>query len=242
MNVGGKQPVATMMKTLFPPTLFCLFAAGTVCFAQQQAKPGAHLSMQVDNVASGGKASTGKGSQMGVSNLSRSSPSATVLSSTTVSKSSSQSSAPRNRVQVSNFAAMPEEATVEWYVFAKEAASPGRHAQQATPYVHDKGSEKITVGPRKTVELFFQPKPIVAITNKSSSSMTERSSADRSVSTQLSASSETSGEKFVGWIVRLKVGEDLVAVRASNAALEEMGKSGNGLQSERKPKPRGFLQ
>ena len=232
-----------MLKSLFTLTLFCLCAAGPVGFAQQQqARPGAHLSMQVDNVASGGKASTGKGSQMGVSNLSRSSPSATVLSSSTVSKSSSQSSAPRNRVQVSNFGAMPEEATVEWYVFAKEAATPGRHAQQAAPYVHEKGSEKITVDPRKTVELFFQPSPIVAITKKSSSSMTERSPANGGVTTQLSSSLETSGEKFVGWIVRLKVGEDLVAVRASNPALEEMGKSGNGLQSDRKPKPRGLLQ
>jgi hypothetical protein len=204
-------------------TLACVFVAGSSGFTQQPGKPGHHLSMQVDIVSSGGSDKVEKKSGM---NSGSPNPGHFIggitTSSSSVSASSSHSSAPRYKVAVSNFGAAPEDAVIEWYVFAKSVSTSGPPAKA---FVHGKGTEKLTVEGKKRAEIFFQPDPIVS-TSTQAVSTRNQSLGGGTTGTLTATSKSTTGSKMTGWIVRLKVGNDLVAVKASSTAFEEMGKSG----------------
>ncbi len=115
---------------------------------------------------------------------------------------------------------------MEWYILARDVAR--RRGTEAF-VVHDKGSEALVIEPRKRAEFFFQSKPIVSSTEKAVSNVTTRSMITGLATTTSQTFSDTQGLKMAGWMVRLKVGGEVVLVKGSSTLFEEMGRTGKGL-------------
>lgn len=105
-------------------------------------------------------------------------------------------------VTVRNMSALPGEFEIEWYFFGKPANGSGR-------FLYDKGSKKVTLAP-SAFEKF-------AIDSKELSNHTVRDY-------YYWGYNYSSGDKADGWILRAKVGEEVVRVKASNAQLEQLEK------------------
>jgi len=103
-------------------------------------------------------------------------------------------------VTVRNMAAVPGEFEIEWYFFGKPASGSGR-------FLYDKGSKKVTLAPSA-----FEK---VSIDSKELSNHTVRDY-------YYYGYNYSSGDKADGWIIRAKVGEEVVRVKASTALLEQM--------------------
>lgn len=103
-------------------------------------------------------------------------------------------------VTVRNMAAVPGEFELEWYFFGKPASGSGR-------FLYDRGSKKVALAPSA-----FEK---VSIDSKELSNHTVRDY-------YYYGYTYNSGDKADGWIIRAKVGEDVVRVKASNALLEQM--------------------
>ncbi len=103
-------------------------------------------------------------------------------------------------VTVRNMAAVPGEFEIEWYFFGKPASGSGR-------FLYDKGSKKVSLAPSA-----FEK---VSIDSKELSAHTVRDY-------YYYGYNYSSGDKADGWIIRAKVGEEVVRVKASTALLEQM--------------------
>ncbi|HSI13746.1 MAG TPA: hypothetical protein VK961_17000 [Chthoniobacter sp.] len=103
-------------------------------------------------------------------------------------------------VTVRNMAAMPGEFEIEWYFFGKPSSGSGR-------FLYDKGSKKVTLAPSA-----FEK---VSIDSKELSNHTVRDY-------YYYGYTYNSGDKADGWIIRAKVGEEVIRVKASTALLEQM--------------------
>jgi hypothetical protein len=103
-------------------------------------------------------------------------------------------------VTVRNMSAAPGEFEIEWYFFGKPASGSGR-------FLYDKGSKKVSLAPSA-----FEK---VAIDSKELSAHTVRDY-------YYWGYNYSSGDKADGWIIRAKVGEEVVRVKASTALLEQM--------------------
>ena len=103
-------------------------------------------------------------------------------------------------VTVRNMSAAPGEFEIEWYFFGKPASGSGR-------FLYDKGSKKVALAPSA-----FEK---IAIDSKELSNRTVRDY-------YYYGYNYTSGDKADGWIIRAKVGGEVVRVKASNALLEQL--------------------
>ncbi|MEP6668873.1 MAG: hypothetical protein ABJF10_06965 [Chthoniobacter sp.] len=103
-------------------------------------------------------------------------------------------------ITVRNMSALPGEFELEWYFFGKPASGSGR-------FLYDKGSKKMTVSPGASEK--------VAIDSKELSNHTVRDY-------YYWGYNYSSGDKADGWILRVKVGEEVVRVKASNPLLEQL--------------------
>ena len=108
-------------------------------------------------------------------------------------------------INVRNMSAAPGEFTIEWYFIGKPASGTQR-------FIYDKGTRKVTLGP-SAFEKF-------AVESKELSSQVVRDNYYYS-----SGYSFKSGDRPDGWILRAKVGEEVVRVKASNAQLEQLEKN-----------------
>jgi len=103
-------------------------------------------------------------------------------------------------VNVRNMSPAPGDFEVEWYFFGKPANGSGR-------FLYDKGSKRVTLAPNA-----FEKVPIES---KELSNHTVRDYYAYSYT-------YSSGDKADGWIIRVKVGDDVVRVKGSNALLEQL--------------------
>lgn len=103
-------------------------------------------------------------------------------------------------VNVRNMSPSPGDFDVEWYFFGKPANGSGR-------FLYDKGSKRVTLAPNA-----FEKVPIES---KELSNHTVRDYYAYSYT-------YSSGDKADGWIIRVKVGDDVVRVKGSTALLEQL--------------------
>ncbi len=109
-------------------------------------------------------------------------------------------------ITVRNMSQLPGEFEIEWYFFGKPANGSGR-------FLYDKGSKKVSMGPGA-----FQKLPV---DSKELSNHTVRDY-------YWYGYTYSSGDKADGWVIRAKVGEEVVRVKASNPLLEQMASDPDG--------------
>jgi hypothetical protein len=103
-------------------------------------------------------------------------------------------------ITVRNMSALPGEFEIEWYFFGKPASGSGR-------FLYDKGSKKISVAPGA-----FETFPVES---KELSAKTVRDF-------YYYGYNYTSGDKAEGWLIRAKVGDEVVRLKASSPQLEQL--------------------
>jgi hypothetical protein len=109
-------------------------------------------------------------------------------------------------ITVRNMSQLPGEFEIEWYFFGKPANGTGR-------FLYDKGSKKVSIAPGA-----FQKLPV---DSKELSNHTVRDY-------YWYGYTYSSGDKADGWVIRAKVGEEVVRVKASNPLLEQMASDPDG--------------
>lgn len=97
---------------------------------------------------------------------------------------------------------LPGEFEIEWYFVGKPASGIRR-------FLYDKGTKRVTLKPGT-----FEK---VTVTSKELSNYKYTS--------VYSGYTYRSGDRADGWIIRAKVGDDVVRVKASNATLEQLEKN-----------------
>ncbi|MDR3404014.1 MAG: hypothetical protein P4L99_16070 [Chthoniobacter sp.] len=102
-------------------------------------------------------------------------------------------------VTVRNMDAAPGEFEIEWYFFGKPASGTGR-------FLYDKGSKKVSVAPGASAKLAVDSKELSANTIRDY---------------YYYGYNYTSGDKADGWVIRAKVGEEVIRVKGSNPLLEQ---------------------
>lgn len=103
---------------------------------------------------------------------------------------------------VRNMSAVPGEFEIEWYFVGKPAAGTRR-------FLYDKGTKRVSLAPGTFEKFAVESKEL---TNHRYNSV-------------YSGYSYKSGDKADGWIIRAKVGEEVVRVKASSPQLEQLEKN-----------------
>ncbi|EDY21159.1 hypothetical protein CfE428DRAFT_1452 [Chthoniobacter flavus Ellin428] len=103
-------------------------------------------------------------------------------------------------ITVRNMSQLPGEFEIEWYFFGKPANGSGR-------FLYDQGSKKISVTPGAFLKVPVESKGLSAHTVRGY---------------YWYGYNYTSGDKADGWVIRAKVGDEVVRVKASNPLLEQM--------------------
>ena len=109
-------------------------------------------------------------------------------------------------ITVRNMSQLPGEFEIEWYFFGKPANGTGR-------FVYDKGSKKISVPPGAFQKLPVESKELSANTIRDY---------------YWYGYTYSSGDKADGWVIRAKVGDEVIRVKASNPLLEQMASDPDG--------------
>ncbi len=104
-------------------------------------------------------------------------------------------------ITVRNMSAIPGKFTIEWFFVGKPANGTRR-------FLYDQGTREVTLGPSA-----FEKFPV------ESKELSSQTSRDTYYSFNYSYKS---GDRPDGWIIRAKVGDDVVRVKASNAQLEQL--------------------
>lgn len=120
--------------------------------------------------------------------------------------SQTKTSSKELNITVRNMSQLPGEFGIEWYFFGKPAGGTGR-------FLYDKGSKKISVAPGA-----FQKVPVES---KELSAHTVRDY-------YWYGYTYNSGDRADGWVIRAKVGDEVVRVKASNPLLEQMATDPDG--------------
>jgi hypothetical protein len=102
-------------------------------------------------------------------------------------------------ITVRNMSALPGEFDIEWYFVAKPAAGTRR-------FLYDKGEKHVSLKP-SAFEKF---------------AVESRELTNHRYNSAFSGYSYKSGDKSDGWILRARVGEEIVRVKASNPQLEQL--------------------
>ena len=103
-------------------------------------------------------------------------------------------------ITVRNMSALPGQFTIEWFFIGKPASGSGR-------FLYDKGSQNLTLAPSAFEKLSVESKEL-----------TSNSVRDY----YYYGYTYNSGDRPDGWIIRAKVGDEVVRVKASNAQLEQL--------------------
>jgi hypothetical protein len=103
-------------------------------------------------------------------------------------------------ITVRNMSALPGEFNIEWYFFGKPANGTGR-------FLYDKGSKTVKIAPGA-----FETFPV------ESKELSNRTVRDY----YYYGYNYTSGDKAEGWLIRAKVGEEVVRLKASSPTLEQL--------------------
>ena len=106
-------------------------------------------------------------------------------------------------ITVRNMATLPGKFTVEWYFFGKPTGGSGR-------FLYDKGKQELTLAPSAFQKIDVESKEL------SSNSVRDY---------YWWGYNYKSGDKADGWIVRVKVGDEVIRVKSSNAQLEQLEKN-----------------
>lgn len=159
-----------------------------------------------------------------------------------------QGNEPKYLVELKNLGAVPEQATVEWYFFAKAIREPSvspqrdrefkdRHPDWNKPYVHDSGKIPVAVPPKHYREVTFQIKPLLK-TETITGGTTSITSGNTTFlfDSPTALEKKTSGIKAAGWLVRLVVDGRLILIAASEPSFDELGRTPDRLNAmPRKP-------
>jgi hypothetical protein len=116
-------------------------------------------------------------------------------------------------VEVRNLARVPDNAKLEWFFYA-------RNVKGGEPRLFDSGSQDVTIEPTGTSKVELQSKSLVSKVERKLYSTDGVNAAGFNPST---ASVNRSGEKPVGWVVRISDGPNVLAVRASSQSYETLG-------------------
>lgn len=193
------------MKALAP--LAALLALASAVCGQNVSSPGHSLSLDVRVVSSGGAARSDAGSNANLGALT-----GRGVSVEKYSRSREAKSGAGLVVEVRNLTSSPEKAEVEWYFFGEGVKKNADDFIAATASrdvtVPAAGSEKIDI---HSPEFASREEQNLTIT-KSGGSVKKGMSTSRS------------GAKMSGWMVRLLVGGQVAAVRASSPSLEAAGR------------------
>jgi hypothetical protein len=126
-------------------------------------------------------------------------------------------------VKVRNLAPTPDQTTVEWYFMGK---SVGKDAKE---FIFDSGSKQITVNAGAEEDLPLRSADLTVHEERHLHINTGVSSTGGAIPP--SASTKKSGAKVSGWLVRLVAAGQVIAVRASSQAFEDLGKNDTALSS-----------
>jgi len=111
-------------------------------------------------------------------------------------------------VTVRNMDSAPGEFEIEWYFFGKPAGGTGR-------FLYDKGSKKVSVAPGASAKLAIDSKELSANTIRDY---------------YYYGYNYSSGDKADGWVIRAKVGEEVIRVKGSNPLLEQTAQDPAGFE------------
>ena len=103
-------------------------------------------------------------------------------------------------ITVRNMAALPGQFTIEWFFVGKPATGTRR-------FLYDKGERNVTLAPNAFDKVSVESKELTSNTIRD---------------TFYTGYSYKSGDKPDGWIVRAKVGDEIVRVKTSSPQLEQL--------------------
>jgi hypothetical protein len=165
--------------------------------------------MEAKVTASGGGVESQQSATAGTASL--------VGGGTAASTELSQTRAKESRVslliQVRNFSAAPDKATLEWYFVANPVTRGAKN------YIFDKGTQEISIGASGTEKVPIQSAALQSATTKE---MTVPSGSQSFIP---DGTVTRTGATVGGWIVRLMVDGKPYQVRASTSTLEAVGKN-----------------
>jgi hypothetical protein len=172
-------------------------------------KPGASLSMTVTPVASGGATRSKSGAGSNVGEPSR------IAKKENYTQERVRKSQTTLAVEVRNLGRGSDPATVEW-IFLAGSVNGG------DPFILNRNSRQVALPPGQTEKFEISSSEVASkTTRKLDISTTSSSTTTLQTST---ASATRSGNVLKGWLVRLKAGDRVVAVRASSPSLESIAR------------------
>jgi hypothetical protein len=202
--------------------VFLLAAAiAPICPAQTPAAPPHHsLSLEADVSGSGGasKAKTGLKEDLGGKPLGNG---WSTSEQKDYNSSRNKKSGVDLEVEVHNLAAAPDSAKLEWYFI-------GEPVGKDKPFIYDQGSQDVTLTAGQSQSFPLEAKEL---TEKDERHLHIDKGLINGRPVPPAASTKKKGSKFDGWMVRLVADGQILAVRASSPALEELGKNDAALAS-----------
>ena len=168
------------------------------------------LSFEVKTVRSGGSAN----------------PNPTQTASGYTSKTTqSRESSPTLELKVRNLSKNPGSARFEWYFVANPI-------QRGANYVWDRGGREIAVAGGGEETQTIDSRPLVQNTTYRTTRTQVTSATSGSViGYESNTTKQQTGARPAGWIVRMLVGDKLIKVQASSAALEQIGRDPAQMQT-----------
>lgn len=118
-------------------------------------------------------------------------------------------------VEISNLAKAPDRVKLEWFFYA-------RNVKGGDARLFDSGSKDVSIEPTATSKVELQSKALVS---KVERKLYVTNGVDGGGFNPSSASVNRSGEKAVGWMVRISDGPTLLAIRASSQTYETLGRT-----------------
>ncbi len=183
--------------------------AQTPAPANQFLRATSSLTFDVRTVANGGGSNFDRKAPAGGQN--------TNLGSTTRTRTSQTSL----ELKVRNLSAAPASGDFEYYFVAQGLA-------KSKPYIYCTGKKSMTVGGGQEQKEVFQSTELVQVTTQQTGAQTV-SQPGQDPYTQITAASQKSGARPVGWIVRQMVDGKVVRVQASSSEYEQAGSNPGAL-------------
>ncbi len=121
----------------------------------------------------------------------------------------------RVEVVVRNLSTVPAQARFDWFFVAREI--PSRRE-----FVWDQGQRDVSMTPGSEQKETLESKPLAETTRRKTEYTTQQNSLNPQ-QVQQQSSTEQSGGRPSGWIVRMWDGDHLLQVQASSSDLEAIG-------------------
>jgi len=197
------KPLLVVITLLFGATVWAQVPLPPVVPHSPNAKGNNGLTFEAKLVSSGGATKTEKG---GIANS----------SGQTFESMQTHESKSRVEVIVRNLSTVPAQPRVDWFFVAREI--PSRRE-----YVWDQGQKDVSLAPGSEEKEMLESKPL-AQTTRRKTEFSRPQNFPGSQQIQPQSSTEQSGGRPSGWIVRMWDGEQLLRVQASSSDLETVGR------------------